>query len=198
MKFRAIFLFIFVFKLSSFAYSYEEILYTIADVAKTQGVSPKILYTIVKIESNFEPFAISFLTNKENALYFKKLETQNIRIKISNYSLNRTKWVVSIKPKNQEYAKEIAKILVENGFNIDVGLGQLNSQNFKKDEFEYVFEPSYNLTKCAQVLRKCFNAKDKNMQKTIECYNYGMRNRGSNPYYKRFYEHYIKEFGSGS
>ncbi|WP_241517585.1 transglycosylase SLT domain-containing protein [Campylobacter blaseri] len=177
-----------------YAYTYEEIIYTIADVAKKQAVSSGILYTIVKIESNFNPFAISFLTNKENAIYFKNLETKNISIKASPYSLNKNKWIVSISPINEEYAKEITKLLVKNGFNIDVGLGQLNSFNFKDNEIDMVFNPTYNLTKCAKVLRKCYKAKNKDIQKTIECYNYGMRNRNSNPYYKRFYKHYMEEF----
>ncbi|NLY04463.1 MAG: lytic transglycosylase domain-containing protein [Campylobacter sp.] len=178
-----------------FAHSYQDILYSIREVALKNGVSPKILYTIVKIESNFDPYAISFLTTKENAFYYKSLENLNISIKVSQYSLNRSKWVISMSPKNETYATEVAKQLIKNGFNIDVGLGQLNSANFMPNEIERVFDPTYNLDKCAKVLRICFNAKDKEMQETIECYNYGLRKRKSNPYYKRFYEHYIKEFG---
>ncbi|MSN96926.1 lytic transglycosylase domain-containing protein [Campylobacter sp. FMV-PI01] len=179
---------------SSFCFTYEEILHTIKNVAATNGISPKILYTIIKIESDFEPFAISFLTNKENAIYYKNLENQNIIIKIGPYSLNRNKWVVYIEPKNEYLAKEIAKILIKSGFSVDVGLGQINSQNFNENEIDLIFDPTYNLTKSAKILRKCFNAKNKDMQKTIECYNYGMRNRNSQPYYIRFYQHYIKEF----
>ncbi|MCZ6116996.1 transglycosylase SLT domain-containing protein [Campylobacter ureolyticus] len=178
-----------------FSYSYEEILYAIKDVSYKEGIANKVLYTIVKIESDLNPYAISFLTNKQNAIYFKSLETKNIRVKASPYSLNKSKWVVSINPSNESYAIEISKLLLKNGFNIDVGLGQLNSQNFSLNEIEYIFNPNYNLTKCAKILRKCFNAKNKDMQQTIECYNYGMRHRGSNPYYKRFYKHFMKEFG---
>lgn len=189
-------LFLMIFSINlAFSYSYEEILYAIKDVSYKEGIANKVLYTIVKIESNFNPYSISFLTNKENALYFKGLETGNIKIKISQYSLNKSRWVVSIYPINETYAVEISKLLLKNGFNIDVGLGQLNSQNFNENEVKYIFNPTYNLTKCAKILRKCFNAKNKNMQKTIECYNYGMRHRGSNPYYKRFYNHFMKEFG---
>lgn len=189
-------LFLMIFSINlAFSYSYEEILYAIKDVSYQEGIANKVLYTIVKIESNFNPYSISFLTNRENALYFKGLETGNIKIKISQYSLNKSRWVVSIYPINETYAVEISKLLLKNGFNIDVGLGQLNSQNFNENEVKYIFNPTYNLTKCAKILRKCFNAKNKNMQKTIECYNYGMRHRGSNPYYKRFYNHFMKEFG---
>lgn len=191
MKF--IFLFLIVPNLL-LSYTHEQILYTIKDVAYKEGVASRILYTIVKIESNFEPFAMSFLTNEENAHYYKSLENQNITIKISAYSLNRSRWVVSMYPKSEIYAVEVLKQLLKNGFSVDVGLGQLNSQNFKSHEIDQVFKPSYNLTKCANVLRTCFNIKNKDMQKTIECYNYGVRNRNSNPYYKRFYEHYMKEF----
>lgn len=176
-------------------YTYKDILYTIKDVAEKNGVSPKILYTIVKIESDFDPYAISFLTNEANAKYYKNLENQNISIKISPYSLNNGRWVVSMSPKDEQYAAAVLKALINNGFSVDVGLGQLNSINFKSDEIDVIFNPKQNLTKCIKVLRKCFNAKNKDLQNTIECYNYGMRNRNSNPYYKKFYEHYQKEFG---
>lgn len=181
---------------SLFSYSYKDILYAIKDVATQNGVSPRILYTIVKIESNFNPYAISFLTNEENAKYYKTLENKNISIKISPYSLNKNRWVVSMSPKYESYAIGVLKELIKNGFSVDAGLGQLNSVNFENYEIDRIFNPTYNLTKCVGVLRKCFNAKNKDLQKTIECYNYGMRNRGSNPYYRRFYEHYQKEFGN--
>lgn len=196
MKFGRIFvaLYIFVLPIISFAYTYEELLKSIKYVAQNEAVAPEVLYTLVKIESNFNPYAISFLTNKQNAQYFKKLETKNIKIKISKYTLNTSKWVVSIDPIDAFYAQEIAKDLINQGFNIDVGLGQLNSANFDISEIKYVFDPVYNLTKCAKILRVCFNAKYKDIMQTIECYNYGMRKRASNPYYKRFYEEYKKEF----
>lgn len=176
------------------SYTHQDILYAIRDVALKNGVSPRILYTIVKIESNFDPYAISFLTNEENALYYKSLENENISIKVSSYSLNRSRWVVSMSPKSESYAVAVAKELIKNGFSVDVGLGQLNSVNFDISEIDKIFNASYNLTKCAKVLRTCFNAKNKDMQNTIECYNYGMRNRNSNPYYKKFYENFMKDF----
>lgn len=166
----------------------------IEKVANEQGISFDILYTIVKIESNFKPLQISFLTTEKNARYFKKQANENIKVIISSYSLNRSKWVVNIQPNTLKRAKEITKILVEGGFSVDVGLGQLNSINYKLEEIDYIFDPIYNLRKCAEILRGCYNAKNGNLQKAIECYNYGTRERGSNPYYKRFYEHYVREF----
>jgi len=180
--------------IAAHAYTQRDIANAINTVALENNISPKILYTIVRIESNFKPFAIAFLTNKENAQYFKTLQSPNVKISISNYSLNRAKWVVSIHPTNEYYAKEIAKLLLRDGFSIDVGLGQLNAVNFRPDEIDYVFNPLYNLRKCAKVLRTCYEGKNRDLEKTIECYNYGMRDRGSNPYYRRFYEHYMKEF----
>ena len=181
--------------LQALAYSPNEIVNAIAAVAQNEGVKPEILNTIVKIESDFEHYTISFLTNKANAHYFACMRKQNIRIKTSNYSLNSSKWVVTIIPANEIYAVQIAKYLYEDGFSIDVGLGQLNAVNFSQNEIDYIFNPMYNLTKCSKILRKCWNAKDKNIKDTIECYNYGMRKRYSIPYYKRFYEHYEKLFG---
>ena len=188
--------FLLLLSLKVFAYSPEYIINSIKYVATQEAVKPEILYTIIKIESDFEPFAISFLTNQTNAHYFKTLETPNINIKISQYSLNPQKWVVSIKPINEAYATEIAKALIQSGFSIDVGLGQLNSVNFKQNEIAMAFNPVFNLTKCAKVLRMCFNAKNKDIQKTIECYNYGLKKRNSMPYYKKFITNYEKMFGN--
>ena len=189
-------LFLFVFSVQMFAYTPNDILNSINFVAQKEGVKPEILYTIVKIESDFNPFVISFLTNKTNADHFAKLQTPNIIIKTSVYSLNRAKWVVTIYPINEAYATAIAKNLIDSGFNIDVGLGQLNSVNFGANEIPFAFNPVFNLTKCAKVLRKCYNAKNKNIKDTIECYNYGMRKRKSNPYYNKFYKNYESFFGS--
>lgn len=181
-----------------FATSSNEIINSIYYVANKEGVSPRILYTIMKIESDFNPYAISFLTNQANAQYFKSLENYYAKIDISNYSLNRSKWAVSIKPANKEYAKSIARSLYRDGFKIDVGLGQINAVNFSEDEINYIFEPYYNLTKCAKVLRRCFNfhGKSKDLRDTIECYNYGMRKRPSDPYYRKFYKYYMQFFGN--
>ena len=178
-----------------FGYTRHDIDMAIYGVAVSQGVQPKVLYTIVKIESDFDPFTISFLTNMENAKYFSNLSSPNIDVKISKYSLNNTKWAVAIHPANEILAMQIASLLIKDGFNIDVGLGQLNSVNFTPDEIPQIFSPTYNLTKCAKVLRKCFNAKNKNLTNTIECYNYGMRRRPSNPYFNKFFRHYKEFFG---
>ena len=81
MKFATIFFILFCLNLS--AYTNSQIANAIADVSKTQGVGVKILYTIIKIESNFEPFAISFLTNEQNAKYFKKLKDKKLKDKFA-------------------------------------------------------------------------------------------------------------------
>lgn len=189
-----------LFCINLFAYTKADIINSINYVARTQGVNPKILFTIIKIESNFNPYAISFLTNEANAKYFKSIENkQYATISISNYSLNRSKWVVNINPYTQVYATQIATMLYNDGFKIDVGLGQINAVNFKPEELNYIFNPVYNLSKCAIVLRRCFNFYNKNkndLRNTIECYNYGMRNRRSDPYYKKFYQHYMNFFGN--
>ena len=118
------------------AYSPNEIVNAIAAVAQNEGVKPEILYTIVKIESDFEPYTISFLTNKANADYFAGLRNQNIRIKTSNYRLNSSKWVVTIIPANEIYAVQIANELYEDGISIDVALHQTNAANISPIELD--------------------------------------------------------------
>lgn len=190
-----IFFIFFAFVNFIFAYGMKEISTAINYVGIEEKIAPRVLYTIVKIESNFNPLAISFLTDQKNAFYFKSLENENIKIKIGKYSLNKKKWVVSISPNTLRRARGIAKLLIKDGFSIDVGLGQINSTNFTYEEIDYIFEPIYNLRKSAKILKLCYKNKKKNIQKTIECYNYGYKNRSSSPYYKRFYEHFKKEFG---
>lgn len=191
---RYVFLFLLCLNFA-FSYGVKEINMAINYVGLEEKIAPRVLYTIVKIESNFNPLVISFLTDKKNALYFKSLENENIKIKVSQYSLNKKRWIVSIHPNTLRRARGIAKLLIRDGFSIDVGLAQINSVNFKTEEIDYIFEPVYNLRKSAKILKLCYKRKNKNIQKTIECYNYGYRNRPSNPYYKRFYEHFKKEFG---
>ena len=193
-KIASLFLFLSLCSIKLFAYDQNNIMQAIEIVSSEENISKDILFTIVKIESDFSPLVISFLTNEENAKYFKTLENENIKIVIGKYSLDNSKQVVTIYPNTLRRAIKISKSLLENNFNIDVGLAQINSSNFSINEIDEIFEPLNNLRRSSKILRNCYNAKNKKMQETIECYNYGMRQRESYPYYTRFYNFYTSEF----
>lgn len=187
--------FILAFFLSNLkAYTNDDIMKAIADVSYKNRIEPEILYTIVKIESNFDPFVISFITTQKEAKLFKTYETSLAPIKIGKYSLNRSMWIVNIFPKSEDIAKIMIKNLLKLDYSIDVGLGQINSTNFTINEIDKILNPTYNLSKSAKVLRGCFNGKKQNIKHTIECYNYGMRKRNSYPYFQKFIKNYRQDF----
>lgn len=197
-KIAKLFFFFSLCSIKLLAYEQSNIMQAIEIVSSEENISKDILFTIVKIESDFFPLAISFLTNEENAKYFKTLENENVKIAIGKYSLNNSKQIVTIYPNTLRRAIAISKNLLENNFNIDVGLAQINSSNFSINEIEEIFEPLNNLRRSSKILRNCYNVKNKKMQETIECYNYGMRQRESYPYYTKFYNFYTSEFSNKS
>lgn len=183
-------LLLFLCVISAFAYSKDEIVNAILEISAKNAIEAEILYTIVKIESKFDPFAISLLTSEDEARIFGNFNDENITINMQKYKFNQQKWLVSLYPKNEEMAKFFAKKLIDLGYNIDVGLGQINSINFKQSEIDEIFKPTYNLQIAAKVLRHCYKNKNQDIKKTIECYNYGVRNRLSYPYFNKFIKIY--------
>lgn len=180
---------------SLFSFNEAYIANAIKDISVKESIDQRILYTIVNIESKFSPFAICMLTTKSNALQFKNINHPNIKVVTNEYKLDSSKWVVSFYPDSLALAKALTKAFKQQGFSIDVGLGQINSRNFSIEEIDYIFEPNYNLKKSSIVLKTCAKEK-KDLKDIIECYNYGFRNRGSYPYFNRFVESFNKNFGA--
>lgn len=118
------------------------------------GVPERITLSIVAQESSFKPFAIG---------------------------VNRAK--VNLKqPKSHEEAVSVAKRLISNGYNIDMGYAQINSANLKwlGLSVDQVFNPCTNLKAMQFILSKCYlSAKgDDRMQKAFSCYNTGNHQSG--------------------
>ena len=90
------------------------------------AVHPQTLAAIVKIESGFKPFAIGI--NKGTA------------------TLKR-------QPESKEEAVKTAKELIAGGHNIDMGLGQINSENLPRlgITVDDVFDACKNLTAAATI-----------------------------------------------
>lgn len=176
----------FVF-LSSFLYSYSD--FDIANSIKKQAIinniDQRIIYTIAKIESGFNPFIISFTANHKNFKF------PNFKITIQKY---KTKYLISISSNNKYKLSKIANYLINKGYKVDIGLMQINSVNFNNLELNQMFELDYNISKSIIVLNQCRN-RMKDLKNTIECYNKGFKKTNSKDYYTKFKNSFIKDFG---
>jgi len=121
------------------------------------------LYSIIKTESNFSPFVIGV----------------NGEIKLPR------------QPESKEEAVFTAKWLLENGYNIDLGLGQINSLNLGWTglSVEDVFDPCKNIEATAFILRSNYDHAKKHLDEknalyaAISAYNTGSFSKGfSNGY----------------
>ncbi|TEY00719.1 transglycosylase SLT domain-containing protein [Campylobacter sp. US33a] len=171
-----------------FAYSKEEIAYMLKKQALYSQIDARVLYTVAKIESGFNPFIISFVsTTNKNFNYDKVVKTT-----IKPYQNN--KFIVNIESKDVEKLVNITKDLIEDGYKVDVGLMQINSQNFSKSEIKKMFELKTNILKATEILKLC-GIKYQNIKNTIECYNKGYRQGEVLTYFNRFKESFNKDFG---
>lgn len=123
-------------------------------------VHPNTLAAIVRTESRFKPFAIG---------------------------VNYGKPQLRRQPTNKQEAVEAAKALIEKGYNIDMGLGQINSANMDwlGLSVEDAFDPCKNLSAAARVLTGNFQRATKGtpdqqqaLSKAISAYNTGSFARG--------------------
>ncbi len=121
-------------------------------------VAPQTLEAIVKTESNYQPLAIGINADA-------RLQRQ---------------------PASKEEAIVTAKWLLENGYNIDVGLGQVNSSNFQKIglSVEDAFDPCKNLQASAAIFhgnyqeaRRQYQGDDA-LKAALSAYNTGTFDKG--------------------
>lgn len=130
-------------------------------------VAPQTMAAIVKTESQFKPLAI-------NVNGGAKLERQ---------------------PTTKEEAVITAKWLIANSYNIDMGLGQVNSVNLSKTKLsvEDAFDPCKNLAAAATILQWNYESASKHipgeqaaLHAAISAYNTGSFTRGfSNGYVQK-------------
>lgn len=121
------------------------------------NMHPAIVQAIVETESSFNPFAIG--VNRGSRL--------------------------TRQPSNFGEAVQTAKRLLEQGANIDMGLGQINSANLQwlGLTVEQAFTPCVNLQTLQHVYLHCYNKAGKNglgdrMQRAFSCYNTGNFTKG--------------------
>jgi type IV secretion system protein VirB1 len=123
-------------------------------------VEPSTLAAIVRTESAFNPYAIGVNGGKR----------------------------LSRAPSSKEEAILNAKFLIERGYNIDLGLGQINMKNLSKLGFsvEDAFEPCMNLSGSARLLQQKYThattigyeAGQPALKAAISTYNTGSTKRG--------------------
>ena len=122
-------------------------------------VAPQTMAAIVKTESQFNPLAININAGA-------RLERQ---------------------PQSKQEAAVTAKWLIANNYNIDMGLGQVNSVNLAKTKLsvEEAFDPCKNLAAAATILQWNYTSASKRipdeqaaLQAAISAYNTGSFTKG--------------------
>lgn len=124
------------------------------------SIDPAIVQAIVKTESSFNPFAIG---------------------------VNRGGNRLAKQPNSFGEAVQIAKRLLAQGVNIDMGLGQINSANMNwlNLSVEQAFNPCSNLKAMQTVYLDCYSKAGitglgTRMQRAFSCYNTGGMTKGFN------------------
>ncbi|ECK2550142.1 lytic transglycosylase domain-containing protein [Campylobacter jejuni] len=182
---KILFLMFLTFSLSFCSVDSKEIANALKYNAYKYNINKKILYTIAKIESNFKINIITFVSEKKWNINGGGIKTKNNKYK--------NKYLVQIEG-NIYSLKKITSYLIQNGYKVDVGLMQINSQNFNLNELNDVFTIDYNIKKAISILEQCKN-KFQSIKNTIECYNKGNRIGKKYDYYQKFVNNYIKDFG---
>lgn len=178
----------------------DEVAFAIHQNAVKYNIDPKIIYTLIFIESGFNPNAIGVVTSYEKAQKLKALSAENIVVKIGTTYHSKIS-LVSIYPKDFQTASFIANQLEIFGFTFDAGLMQVNTVNFSLEESMRIMEPQKNIEKGTKHLALCFK-QFSSMRYVIECYNRGGGNlskmlRGKKryfPFWERFKKHYNISF----
>lgn len=164
--------------------------------ATSSNIDVRVLYTIAKTESDFQPYIISFLTSDTGLIEKLRAGFKGSIYRFRSAKYNSSKYAVSISSNSKEAMLELAKFFWDFDFNVDFGLMQISKQNLKKDELEFIFDPQYNVSKSKEILALCAgrysSAKD-----AIECYNKGFAAKKNYDYYARFMNYFDSFFGEG-
>lgn len=104
---------------------------------------------------------------------------------------------LSVKPKNKEELINIAKSAIKQGYSVDIGLMQINSNNFKALGYtlEELVDPCNNIKAGSLILRYAYLKSTETLgegqealQQALSIYNTGHYKRGfNNGYVNRYY-----------
>jgi len=164
------------------------------------SLDPKLIYTVIAIESGFNPNAIAVETSEKNVNILKKLASADIIVK-TGITYHSKISLVSIYSKSYEKAVHIATKLKEQGFTFDAGLMQINTVHFSLSEALDILSPQLNIEKGSKHLAHCLKQFD-SLKHSIECYNRGRGNLNKMlrstkryfPFWERFKRHYNSFF----
>lgn len=163
--------------------------------ARDLGIEPKIVKTIIQIESGNKQYAIG-LKSDNPSVVLNALGSENVEI--SNKSNSK---FISLIPKDEKSAERVFD-LIEKNINeweismVDYGLMQINRDTILSYELnpkDIYLNPHYNVAVGIDVLKSCYNLFPKSQFNTIECYNKGVDKRkldNSNDYYNKFIEEF--------
>ena len=162
------------------------------------GIDPKIVKTIINIESRNQRFAIGIVSTKSESIV--KALSGNDNIIISNVLKSK---FVSLIPKDETSAKDLFDVIQAHKDDwgieaIDYGLMQINHDtivSYELEPKEIYLNPYYNIAMGVDVLKSCYNMFSKNQFNVIECYNKGTDKTkldSHNDYYTKFINEYRK------
>ncbi len=163
-----------------------------------------LIRSIVEAESKFNIYAanILFKRKKYKQFFIKKLKIKNIKF----YSQNSRR--IRVIPQSKQQAKWLYFFLLKNNKQIrdyDLGIMQVNKQNFKKFKLSYIFFLDYkaNMLAGVAILRKCYNwalRKFKNSTEreqniyALECYNKGTNVKKIDKYRYNYYNKIVSNY----
>lgn len=172
--------------LEIFASQSSDIANALKKASLQSGIDKRVLYTIAKIESEFEPHIIAFASQK-------KFNTAQTNIDIRNIPY-KNEYLIQVRA-DKEMLKLIILELIKKGFSVDIGLMQINSSNLTKEELNHILELDYNLVKSTYILKLCIKQKN-SLKESIECYNKGLRKVANYNYYEKFRKSFIRDFAN--
>jgi type IV secretion system protein VirB1 len=170
----------------------ETIVQSILRVSQQSGVPAKMYYTFIDIESGFVPYTIATTTTVENATLLEKILPKQFNVR--NRPYGSKKRLVSIVAKKHDDIVALAKVMIKNGYSIDMGLMQINSRNVKAEEVDHIFEPYNNIAHGSNIIAEC-SRRYSGVHDAIECYNKGYRKKKNYDYFHKFLISYNQNFG---
>ena len=177
-------LFFFLLPLYLFAeYSPQSIAYELKSASVRHDIDMRVLYTLAKIESQFNPLVISFISKDKNYSF------NNLDKKVRKY---KNSYIINFFG-DEEDLKNALKVLMNKKLKVDVGLMPINSVYFTSDEIDKIFKLEYNIDKSSKILKQCINIK-KQLKDSIECYNKGIKKPVEYSYFNRFKTNFNKDF----
>lgn len=173
--------------LSLFSYTQENIARELKFASSSYNIDKRILYTIAKNESGFNPFVIAFTDNHQN-YNFDGVTMKAFKVK------DKDKYIIRLYG-DRKSLENVSRILKNNNKRFDAGIMQISSANFTYDEIDKIFSLHYNIKKGVDILNACADLK-KTLKDTIECYNKGTGKTSSYSYYVQFVKSFVRDFGN--